>query len=137
MSTKMGSYHKISLAVAAAAVAVAYGASAAEPLTEVIVEAPKVVHSAQRSPTGAPIDIASVRYRVSYADLNLATHSGAVTLEQRITDAAKQACKQLESATGPGAFPVSGDPPCIKTATDGAMKQAHEAIAAAEAKAKK
>jgi UrcA family protein len=138
MSTRTGSYHRITLVAAAAAVAVAYGAAAAEPMTEVIVEAPRVVHSTDRvRPVGGQIDIASVRYRVSYADLNLATHTGAVALEERVNDAAKRACKQLETAAAPNATAVAGDPPCLKTAVDGAMKQVREAVAAAEKQAQK
>lgn len=138
MTNQIGRARVGALGAAAVAVTLAYGAYAAEPMTEVIVEAPKIVHSdARAAPLGAAIDVASVRYRVSYADLNLATHSGATTLEERIRDAAKRACKQLDSAAGPGASPVAGDPPCEKTATDGGLKQAREAIAAAEARAKR
>ena len=138
MSAQIGRFHKTSLAVATAAATIAYAAAAAEPMSEVIVETPKVVHTTDRAGSvGAGIDVASIRYRVSYADLNLATHSGATTLEERINEAAKRACKQLETAAGPAAMPVAGDPPCVKTAADGAMTQAHEAIAAAEKAAKK
>lgn len=122
----------VTLALAAAGTAIAYGARAGEPVTEVIVEAPKVVHTSQKvPPLGAGIDIASVRYRVSYADLNIATPAGAKTLEERINDAAKRACAQLESAAPAGSTPIASDPPCIKTAVAGAMKQANEAIALA------
>ena len=137
MSSKIGSYQAISLAIAAS-LAGALAARAAEPLTEVMVEAPRVVHSSER--TGAlqaPVDVASIRYRVSYADLNLATASGARALEQRINDAASRACAELERATSPHSTVVPGDPPCVKTATDGAMKQANAAIAAAEQAARK
>lgn len=122
----------VTLALAAAGTAFAYGARAAEPVTEVIVEAPKVVHTSQKvPPLGAGVDIASVRYRVSYADLDISTPAGAKTLEQRIDDAAKRACAQLLAAAPNGSTPVASDPPCVKTAVAGAMKQANEAIAAA------
>jgi UrcA family protein len=122
----------VTLALAAAGTAIAFGARAAEPVTEVIVEAPKVVHTSQKlPPLGAGIDIASVRYRVSYADLDISTPAGAKALEGRINDAAKKACAQLEAAAPAGSAPIASDPPCVKTAVDGAMKQANAAIAAA------
>jgi UrcA family protein len=138
MTTGIRSGSRISLALAVASLAVACGARAAEPMTEVLVEAPKLVRTGERAPPiGAPIDIAAVTYRVSYADLNLATSAGAKTLEERVTEAAQRACKQLENAAGPNALSVPGDPPCLKTAVDAAMKKAREAIAAAESKARR
>jgi UrcA family protein len=135
MSTKLNAGRRISLAVAAAAVAVAYGASAAEPATEVIVEAPRVARSTEHVSTlGAPVQVASIRYRVSYADLNLASASGAQALEKRVHDAAVQACKDLDAILAPGP-PTQDNPPCIKSAVDGGMLQAREAIARAERKA--
>jgi UrcA family protein len=130
MSIHIGRARACALGVAAAAVTLAFGAYAAEPLTEVIVEAPKIVHTGEKvAPLGAQVDLASIRYRVTYGDLNLATPAGAKTLEERINDAAKRACKQLADSSPPNSFAVQGDPPCVKTAVDGAMKQANEAIA--------
>lgn len=138
MTTRIGRARGMSLTVAAAAAALACGASAAEPMTEVIVEAPKLSHLNERAqPLGAPVDLASIRYRVSYADLNLATPAGAKTLEARIDDAAMRACKQLAASLPPSTVVAQDDPPCVKTAVDGAMKQAREAIAAAGRKAAK
>ncbi len=135
MSTKLSTGRRVSLAVAAAAVAVAYGASAAEPATEVIVEAPKVVRSHERvSALGAPVQVSSIRYRVSYGDLNLATPAGAQLLEKRIHEAAVQACKDLDAIIAPGP-PTQDNPPCVKSAVDGGMKQAHAAIELAQKKA--
>ena len=136
MSIQIRTARAVALSVAAAAVALAYAASAAEPVTEVIVEAPKVTHTGQKAaPLGAAIDLASIRYRVSYGDLNLATPGGAKVLEERIGDAAKRACKQLEDSLPPNSFSAPDDPPCVKSAVDGAMKQAREAIAVAGKKA--
>ncbi len=127
----------LAAASAAAALALALAATAAEPVTEVYVEAPKVVHSAARAPaTGAPIDIVSIKYRVSYGDLDLATPAGARALEDRIHDAAKRACRQLESEAPPGTVNATTSPPCVRTAVDNAMKQARAAIAAAGPKTK-
>lgn len=136
MSMHIGRARAIALGVAAAAVTVACGAYAAEPLTEVIVEAPKITHTgAKAAPLGAAVDLAAIRYRVSYGDLNLATPAGAKALEERINEAAKRACKQLEDSLPPNSFAAQGDPPCVKTAVDGAMKQAREAVAGAGQKA--
>lgn len=95
---------------------------------EVTVEAPHVESSSVK---GAPA--LSIVYKVNYADLNLATHSGAVELEKRIKDSATQACAQLKKL-----YPTSvdTDPPCAQAATKNAMAQASKAIAAAEKGAK-
>jgi UrcA family protein len=124
------------LSLLAVAIAAAAGlARAAEPITEVYVEAPKLTRSTSKEqPLGAPVDLASIKYRVSYADLDLATPIGARTLEDRINDAARRACHQLEASLPPNSIAAQGDPPCVKTAVDGAMKQAKEAIAAASKK---
>lgn len=137
MTIQIGRARGLALSAAAAAVAIACAASAAEPLTEVIVEAPKIVHTGEKAqPLGAAVDLASIRYKVSYGDLNLATPAGASTLEARINDAAKRACKQLEDSLPPGSFAAPNDPPCVKTAVEGAMKQARAVIAAAGKTAK-
>jgi len=132
MTTRMSAARALTLSVAAAAAALAFAASVAEPVTEVIVEAPKITHTGDRAPPlGTPIDIASIRYRVSYGDLNLATPAGAKTLEERVNDAARQACKQLEASLPPNAITPVREAPCVKTAVDGAMRQVREAVAAA------
>ena len=132
MTNRDGRFRGLLPAIAAAAVAVACGASAAESMTEVIVEVPKISHTGGRSqPLGAPVELALIRYRVSYADLNLATRAGAKTLEERINDAAQRACKDVEAHMAPNDISLPDDPPCVKTAVDGAMRQAREAIAAA------
>jgi UrcA family protein len=78
---------------------------------------------------GRWIPALSIVYRVSYADLNIATHSGAVELEKRIRDSATEACKQLKEL-----YPDTseGQTPCVEGAVKNAMEQAKKAIAAAE-----
>ena len=44
---------------------------------------------------GQRLPALSIVYKVSYSDLNLGTHSGAVELEKRIKDSAAKACQQL------------------------------------------
>ena len=122
---------RLSLAAVAAGFAIASGTAVAQQPTEIIVEAPRVQRTAEHGPAGGPIDIISVTHRVSYRDIDIGTHSGALVLEQRIKDAAKAACKEIEKLY-PLAAPVPSDPPCEKSATDKAMVQARVAIAAAE-----
>ena len=101
-------------------------------MTEVIVEAPRISHTGSRSrPLGAPVELALIRYRVSYADLDLATRAGARALEERINDAAQRACKDVESHVAASEVSQPDEPSCVKSAVDGAMRQAREAIAAA------
>jgi UrcA family protein len=89
----------------------------------------RVVKTTQVGPKGQKMPSLSIVYKVSYADLNLATHSGAVELEKRVTDSATQACAQLVKL-----YPdtAEGDPPCVKGAVKNAMTQANKLIAAAE-----
>ncbi len=73
----------------------------------------------------------SVDYKVHYADLNLATASGAAQLEKRIRDAATQACQQLATLY-PASTEGVGKDSCVESATKKAMAEANQAIAAAE-----
>lgn len=102
--------------------------SVAQQTPEVVVEAPHVESTTVK---GTPA--LSIVYKVNYADLNLATHSGAVELEKRIKDSAHKVCAQLQKL-----YPdsVDTDPPCVQAATKKAMSQADKAIAAAEKGAK-
>jgi UrcA family protein len=69
--------------------------SLAQPMPQVIVEAPHIEKSTQTGPAGQRRETLSIVYKVDYSDLNLATHSGAVELQKRIKDSATQACQQL------------------------------------------
>ena len=105
-------------------------ASLAQPMPQVIVEVPHVEKSTQTGPVGQRKETLSIVYKVDYSDLNLATHSGAVELQNRIKDSATHACQQLAQL-----FPetTEGDTPCVQGAVKGAMAQANKLIAAAEA----
>jgi len=110
----------------------------AQDMNEIVVESsPAHVERAPGS-AGSTVhyDLISVKYAVKYSDLDLSTNSGAVELEHRIKAAAKKGCADIDKQY-PLATPASSDKPCVKTAVDGAMAKAHDAIAAAEAKAKK
>ena len=123
---------------AAAAIVAASGTSVAQQLGEIVVESSPAKVERVKGFTGdtQQVKLLSVTYAVNYADLNLATHSGAVTLEKRINDAAKKGCEQIDKM-----FPLepapAADPPCVKTAVDKAMVKARLAVANAEAGAKK
>ena len=137
MNGNVGRYLNVAAAVVLAAITGA--ARAEEPMTEVLVEVPQTARTGERQePLRAPIDIASVKYRVSYADLDLSTASGAKEFEERVVEAAKRACRTLDASSSlPGTVPVANDPSCTQTATEAALKRARAAIAAAEARAKK
>ena len=110
----------------------------AQDMNEIVVESsPAHVERAPGS-AGSTVhyDLISVKYAVKYSDLDLSMNSGAVELEHRIKAAAKKGCADIDKQY-PLATPASSDKPCVKTAVDGAMAKAHDAIAAAEAKAKK
>jgi UrcA family protein len=111
------------LVALAAGVAFADGFASAQPVREVIVEAPRPERG------GGSGELASVRLRVGYADIDLATPAGAAMLEQRIREAARRACRDLEILYPDTAG--SRDRPCMKAALDPALAEARAAIAAA------
>jgi UrcA family protein len=78
---------------------------------------------------GAPIEEVTLTHRVSYADLNLATHSGAMELKRRVEETARLACEQLDKLYP---FEDKETPTCIRDAVDRSESQVDEAIAAAE-----
>ncbi len=100
-----------------------------EPLEGVNVEASRVIkETVGRAPNSAPIQAISLSYRVTYADLDLATTDGAAKLEKRVQDAAMAACKEI-SKMYPLATP--DDMACARKAAADAMVKVKEAVAAA------
>jgi len=81
-----------------------------------------------QSNIGATINEVTLAYRISYADLDLSSGNGQAMLEKRVREAADAACKEI-SRSHPGAQP--SDVECARKATDGAMVQVREVIAAA------
>jgi UrcA family protein len=79
------------------------------------------------SETGTPIERFWVDRKVSYADLDLTTASGATELMKRVSEAAKEACEQVHAAD-PLDLSDMDDAGCMRTATSGALKQAKAAI---------
>ena len=111
--------------------ALAQQAGALQEVT-VIAERPTSTIVGRAGATGAPIELIELRHRVSYADLNLATASGANALNKRVKDAAKAACDELDKL-----YPLKErDSKCADKAADAAKGQVDAAIAAAEKKSK-
>jgi UrcA family protein len=120
------------LAIALATASVAAVAQQTDQTSDANIGAGKVQQTEIRlSYTGIPIDRFQVDRPVSYADLDLTTVAGATELVKRVTEAAKDACEQVDAAD-PVDFWDTDDTSCTKTATDGGLKQANAAIAAAQ-----
>ena len=122
---RVGALH---VALATVGCLVASWPSLGQQPSEVVVEAQHVESTTVK---GKPA--LSIVYRVNYADLDLATNSGAVELQKRIKDSATKACEQLKKL-----YPnsVDTDPPCVQAAIKNGIAQANTAIAAAEKGAK-
>jgi len=96
----------------------------AQEMGQVVVEASRVQSTTIKGQAAV-----SIVYKVSYSDLNLATHSGAAELQKRVKDSAAKACTQLAKLEPTS---VETDPTCLTTATKNGLAQADKAIAAAE-----
>jgi len=122
------------VAVSAAAALIA-GVAVAQGVPEVKVQATRVIASGMtaktvgRTSSGVPIKDITLSYGVTSEGLDLSTNTGATAFEQRVKDAADQACKDI-SRQYPDATP--SDAVCAKAATDQAMVRVHELVTAAE-----
>lgn len=103
----------------------------AQDVPEVTVQAKRLLSTkvTEHMEGGIPIQDISVSYGVRTSDLDLATHSAALVLEQRVKDAAKLACKEIFRQY-PGATPGMSE--CVKTAAENAMPQVNRLVASAE-----
>jgi UrcA family protein len=123
------------LVAVSAAAALVCGVAAAQSLPEVKVEATRVIASpitakaVGKTASGIPIKDITLSYGVTSEGLDLSTHTGALAFEQRVKDAAEQACQEI-GRQYPDATP--GDAECAKTAANAAMTQVHAAVAASE-----
>ena len=81
----------------------------------------------QLSDYGTPMERFWVDRKVSYADLDLTTTAGSTELMRRVSEAAKEACTQVHAAD-PVDLSDMDDSSCLRTATDGALKQINAAI---------
>lgn len=86
-----------------------------------------------RSTIGAPIEQATLTRRVSYADLDLTTYTGAMALKRRVREAASDACRKLDDL-----YPLEERqaPTCRAKAVADASRQVDAAIAGAQRVAK-
>jgi UrcA family protein len=80
-----------------------------------------------RTSSGVPVLQYELGYKVGFDDLDLATESGAAALKQRLLDAAKSACADLDRLY-PGVEP---DRDCVRKAADETVPAFDAAIAAA------
>jgi len=81
-----------------------------------------------RSSSGAPIRLISLSAGVGYGDIDLRTAAGRDELNRRVTDAAREACRELNMKY-PGGTP--GVRTCARNARDDAQRQIDAAIDAA------
>jgi UrcA family protein len=120
-------------AVAAVASGFLASLAAAQNTEEVTVTASRALTEtpAGHTASGIPINDISLSYGVSYAGLDLASHSGAIELERRVHDAALAACKEI-SRQRPLDHLTPDDTGCANAAADTAMPKVHELVATAE-----
>ena len=106
--------------------AIVAGSAIAQPMEVVTVEAARSTLVGQ-STYGVPIREIRIQSRVSYADLDLTSASGALQLENRIKETAKVTCERIKVD-----IPAEGSSQaaCVKDAVDGAMKEAQKVIEA-------
>ena len=96
-------------------------------LDDLTVTAPRQ-STGRSATTGAPIERVSLSRVVSLHDLDLRTDWGVDAMYERISQAARAACRQIDVM-----HPISiqGDPPCLRGALEDAYLQAEVAIDAA------
>jgi UrcA family protein len=110
------------------------GIAVAQDVGEITVQATRLAKTTSRISGGIPIVDATLSYGVSYANLDLASHAGAMELEKRVHNAAMTACKEIAKQV-PDATPSVED--CAKNAAGKAMVKVRELEAAAAKKAAK
>ena len=104
----------------------------AQDMGEVTVQASRVVtKTVGRTASGIPIVDVSLSYGVSTQGLDISSHAGYLELQQRVTDAAQAACKEL-ARQYPDSTPK--DNYCAKAAAAKAMVQVNALAASAPKK---
>ena len=121
------------ISIAATPVAAQANAETQAASEQVTVTAPYIIRRKVVTPPLSqnrfPVEVVSVDYPVSYADLDLSRTADTATFEKRIGDAAKEACAQLTKKYPPDAFmPTPGNQDCVGTATRQAMSVAKQVI---------
>jgi len=124
MGSNFPACRTVRLALLGGGLAVAVSATLAQPMEVVTVEAARSATVGQTS-HGVPIEEITIRSRVSYADLDLTSATGALELENRIRATAESSCKKIDVE-----FPAEGssEAACIKNAVAGAMQEARKVI---------
>ena len=139
--------HRAAFALAASAVLLGPGAGhramAQEPAVEqIIVVAPLIVEvkkpgtarpasgEAAANGRGTVFTVLSASSNVSFGDLDLTKVSGINMLEKRIQDTATATCRQLRAKYPESVYVPVKSTDCVKTATDQAMIEALQIIAA-------
>ena len=122
---------KILIGATAAMLACALASSVAlaQQLTEVTVQATRMVTTKILGTTSSGIPIVGVElgYTVSTAGINFVSPASVSELEKRVNDAALAACKEL-GRQYPDSKP--GDAECAKAAADKAMVKVHQIVQA-------
>ena len=108
-------------------------AFAQEPEAEFVVSSSRANGLAYPSLPGVPVEVISVSQRVSYADLNLASLSGAEEMEARVRNTARTLCAKLDDK-----YPLAGiqQQNCVRDTVIKALADVRAAITAAEKKAR-
>lgn len=105
---------------------------AAEELPTVTVTAGVMIRRiVGRAHTGIPIEEVQLTDHVTYSDLDLSTHIGAMALHRRVEDTARSACAQLAKLY-PRSENDTGE--CVSEAITKATPQVTRAIESAERK---
>ncbi|HEV3182220.1 MAG TPA: UrcA family protein [Steroidobacteraceae bacterium] len=116
---------------ASAAVFMVSGIAAAQNVKEVKIQAERVINEkviAHITGGGKIIEL-TLSYRVSFADLDITSITGAAELEKRVKDAARAACEEIGSKY-PGATP--SDAVCAQKAAAKAMGEVRKMVATAQ-----
>lgn len=117
--------------IIAAGLSFAATASAANRLTPVTLSASPVLTTVVgHTNFGAPITVMTKKATVSYANLDLATRSGAAALMRRVKATAWAACEQLTARSPTN---MAQTVACTRKAEVGALRQARLAVAVAHA----
>lgn len=130
----MSSIRFVSGSLMATALAVMAGGALAQSsaMPEVKVVADKAVTAKGRTAAGRPVEVIQLSHVVAYADINIATASGAAVLQQRVKDAATSVCKELEKLYPTGTSAELGTGSCVTDAVRATAPQVQAAIDAAE-----
>jgi len=131
MNTKDGNFRLVKISLSMFAGALISGGVFAQTLPGVSVTASRPTEKivGRSHTTDAPIVVTSITSVVNYSDLDIATHIGAVALENRVKNAAQAACTELYKNNQ---FVESDVRSCTNVAADKAMVSARAAIDAAE-----